>query len=288
MIPVRDPRESTAMTHALRKAYVEIFPTPTVVKRLAVLQPGSHVAITCSPAKGVDETIVFSATVSRMGFKVIPHLAARSIRDRKHLRDITTQLADLQIESIFVPGGDAAKPVGTYSTALDLLRDLAEIGHTFRHVGIAAHPEGHPDASDATLLEALQLKQQLSNYVVTQMCFDTRRLGAWLRDIRERGIELPVWLGIPGVSDRAALLKTSLRIGVGDSLRFLKRKSDVVSHLMRTKNYTPDELLGGIAPMLVDDTLNVPGFHVFCFNQVEPFESWRTQTLAGLLQAETD
>ncbi len=98
---------------------------------------------------------------------------------------------------------------------------------------------------------------------------------------------LPVWLGIPGVSDRAALLKTSLRIGVGDSLRFLKRKSAVVSRLMRSKNYTPDELLGGIAPMLVDETMNVRGFHVFCFNQVEPFETWRAQTLAGLAHAET-
>jgi methylenetetrahydrofolate reductase (NADPH) len=137
------------------------------------------------------------------------------------------------------------------------------------------------------LFEALQLKQPLAHYLVTQMCFDTGRLATWLRDIRERGIKLPAWLGIPGVSDRAALLKTSLRIGVGDSLRFLKRKSDVVARLMRTKLYTPDELLGGIAPILVDETLKVRGFHVYCFNQVEPFETWRTQALAGLLPAET-
>ena len=275
------------MGNALRSAYVEIFPTPTIVERLAVLQPGSRVAITCSPAKGVDETIVFSDTISRLGFKVIPHLAARAVRDRAHLRDITAKLTDLGVDIIFVPGGDAAKPVGAYSTALDLLRDLAEIGNPFRRVGIAAHPEGHPDASDAALFDALQSKQPLAHYLVTQMCFDTRKLGDWLRDIRERGIMLPVWLGIPGVSDRAALLKTSMRIGVGDSLRFLKRKSAVVSRLMRSKNYTPDELLGGIAPMLVDETLKVRGFHVFCFNQVEPFETWRKQALASLVHAET-
>jgi methylenetetrahydrofolate reductase (NADPH) len=287
MIPVRDQRESAAMNSAVRKAYVEIFPTSTIVERLALLQPGSHVAVTCSPAKGVDETVAFSETITRLGYKVIPHLAARAVRDRAHLVDITTQLTELGIDIIFVPGGDAAKPVGSYSTALDLLRDLAETGNKFRRIGIAAHPEGHPDASDAALIEALQLKQPLAHYLVSQMCFDTRRLAAWLRDIRERGIVLPIWLGIPGVSDRAALLKTSLRIGVGDSLRFLKRKSEVVSRLMRTKNYTPDELLGGIAPMLVDEALKVRGFHVFCFNQVEPFEAWRAQALAGLLHAET-
>lgn len=287
MIPVRNPRESAAMASAVSKAYVEIFPTATIVERLAVLQPGSRVAVTCSPSKGVDETIAFSGTITRLGYKVIPHLAARAVRDRAHLVDITAQLTELGIDIIFVPGGDAAKPVGSYSTALDLLRDLAEIGDPFRRVGIAAHPEGHPDASAAALFEALQLKQHLAHYLVTQMCFDTRRLAAWLRDIRERGIVLPVWLGIPGVSDRAALLKTSLRIGVGDSLRFLKRKSEVVSRLMRTKNYTPDELLGGIAPVLVEETLNVRGFHVFCFNQVEPFETWRKQALDSLLHAES-
>ena len=93
-----------------------------VIERLAVLQPGSRVAVTCSPAKGVDETIVFSDTISRLGFKVIPHLAARAVRDRAHLRDITAKLTDLGVDIIFVPGGDAAKPVGSYSTALDLLR----------------------------------------------------------------------------------------------------------------------------------------------------------------------
>ena len=287
MIPLGNPGESAALASAVSKAYVEIFPTSTIVERLAVLPPGSRVAVTCSPAKGVDETIEFSRTITNLGYKVIPHLAARAVRDRAHLQDLTAQLTELGIDIVFVPGGDAATPVGAYSTALDLLRDLAELGSPFRRVGIASHPEGHPDASDAALFKALQLKQPLAHYLVTQMCFDTQRLAAWLRDIRARGIVLPVWLGIPGVSDRAALLKTSLRIGVGDSLRFLKRKSAVVGRLMRAKHYTPDELLGGIAPMLVDPELNVRGFHVFCFNQVEPFETWRLQALADLVQAES-
>ena len=244
-------------------------------------------AVTCSPAKGVDETVAFTATIGRLGFRVIPHLAARAVRDRAHLDGILAQLKELGVETIFVPGGDAEPPAGSYPTALALLRDIAESGHRFPQIGIAAHPEGHPLASDAALFEALEAKQPLATYLVTQMCFDTRKLAAWLREIRGRGITLPVWLGIPGVADRASLLKTSLRIGVGDSLRFLKRKPSAVAQLMRSKSFTPDELLGGIAPMLTDEALGVRGFHVFCFNQVEPFESWRRQALEGLLQAET-
>jgi len=37
----------------------------------------------------------------------------------------------------------------------------------------------------------------------------------------------------------------------------------------------------------VDETLKVRGFHVFCFNQVEPFETWRKQALTSLVHAET-
>lgn len=287
MIKTRDQEEARALEKALRKAYVEVFPSPSVLERLKVLGPGAKVAITCSPVKGVDETVALTETMVEQGYRVIPHIAARAVRDRAHLKTILTRFDELNIELIFVPGGDATSPVGEYSTAFELLRDIADIGHRIRYIGIAAHPEGHPQASDDVLFQELEKKQPLATYMVTQMCFDAGRFADWLRDIRGRGIALPVWIGIPGVSDRAALLKTSLRIGVGDSLRFLRRKSNVVARLMRQKHYTPAELLSRMAPMLVDDAMNVGGFHVFCFNQVEAFETWRQQALASLLQAET-
>ena len=36
-------------------------------------------------------------------------------------------------------------PVGEFDSSLNLLRELAGIGHQFEHVGVAAYPEGHPD-----------------------------------------------------------------------------------------------------------------------------------------------
>lgn len=287
MIRTRNPAEASALERALRKAYVEVYPSPSVVERLEILGPGAKVAITCSPAKGVDETVRLTEILVQRGNRVIPHIAARAVRDRAHLKSILARFDDLGVELIFVPGGDAATPVGDYSCAFELLRDIAEIGHRIRYIGVGAHPEGHPQASDETLFQELERKQPLATYMVTQMCFDVRRLADWLADMRARGIALPVWIGIPGVSDRAALLRTSLRIGVGDSLRFLRKKSNVVARLLRAKTYTPGELLSGIAPMLTNETMNIGGFHIYCFNQVEAFENWRRQALATLLQAET-
>jgi len=254
---------------------MEIFPTATIESKLDVLEPNSYIAVTCSPTKGVDETLAMSKRLSDRGFKVVPHIAARMVRDKAHLREIIKRLDDTPIVSLFVPGGDAEQPAGDYKKALDLLRDIADIDHQFTEIGIGAHPEGHPIASDDELLAQLLKKQEFANYIVTQMCFDARKIKSWLLDIRSRGIELGVWLGIPGASERSALIKTSLRIGVGDSVRYLKRQAKNTARLMASSEYKPDKLLFELAPAIADPDLKIAGHHVYCFNLVERSEHWR-------------
>ena len=275
MTPNLSDAERSALLHAVRKSYMEIFPTPTIESKLDVLAPGSYVAVTCSPAKGVDETLDMSVRLAARGFRVVPHIAARMVRNKSHLQEIISRIKDTSIVSVFVPGGDADKPVGDYSKALDLLRDLADIEHKFIEIGIGAHPEGHPIASDEELFEQLLAKQEFANYIVTQLCFDAELIEGWLKKIRAAGIHLEAWLGMPGATDRAALIKTSLRIGVGDSVRFLKRQGKRAAKLMASSEYRPDSLQYELAPVIADADLKVSGQHVYCFNQVERAENWR-------------
>ncbi len=274
--------EKDVLAYTVREAYMEIFPTDTIEARLDVLEPESYVAVTCSPSKGVDVTLDLSERLALRGFKVVPHVAAKMVRDKQHLREIVARLNDLPIISIFVPGGDAEKPLGDYTTALTLLRDIAELEHKFTEIGVAAHPEGHPDVDSDTLTAELLKKQEVANYLVTQMCFDASLIAGWLRAIREQGVTLPAWLGLPGVADRSSLLKTSMRIGVGESLRYLKRNPKVAAKLMLANEYRPDDLLFDLAPYLADPAYDIRGHHVFCFNQVEKTEQWRHAFLEGL------
>lgn len=274
--------ESDVLAHTVREAYMEIFPTDTIESRLDILETGSYVAVTCSPTKGVDATLDMSERLALRGFKVVPHVAARMVRDRKHLGEIIARLNDLPIISIFVPGGDAEKPLGDYDTALSLLRDMADFEHRFSEIGVAAHPEGHPAVSTSLLTRELLRKQEFANYLVTQMCFNATTIAEWLRSVREQGVTLPAWLGLPGVADRASLAKTSLRIGVGDSLRYLKRNPRVAAKLMLTSEYRPDDLLMELAPFLAESTYGIHGHHVFCFNEVDKTEQWRHEFLARL------
>lgn len=278
---VANRRRSLLVTH-LREAYMEIFPAPGIEDQLRVLAPHSYVAVTCSPSKGIGETLEMTGRLIERGFRVVPHIAARNVRDMTHLRAIMRRLRDLQIESLFVPGGDRRQPAGEYHSSLQLLRAISEFDHALREIGVAAHPEGHPAVDDDTLLELLHEKQQYAQYMVSQMCFDAGVLGGWLNRVRERDITMPVWLGIPGAIDRSRLLKTSLRIGVGDSLRFLQRQTSAAATLLKSASYTPDDLLAGLEAFQADPAANVAGYHLFCFNQVASTEAWRNEAIEAL------
>ena len=267
----------------LENAYMEIIPVPGIEDRIGTLQPNMHVAITCSPTKGVDTTLELSEKLIAQGFQVIPHISAKSVTGEKHLETIIKKLDELSIESVFVPGGDGPEPLGEFNNAYDLLKALQKSGHNLKKIGIAAHPEGHPDISNKILMEALEKKKDLADYIVTQMCFDANILGDWLVRINQQGIHLPVWVGLPGVIERGPLLRTSLRIGVGDSIRFLKKKSKVAAELMKSSIYNPEKLVTSISEYKDIADTNLAGYHIFCFNQIEKTEKWRTETILKLM-----
>ena len=267
----------------LENAYMEIIPVPGIEEKLEALQPNTHLAVTCSPTKGVEETIELSEKLIARGFQVIPHIAAKCVSDERHLETIVKRLDALNIESIFVPGGDRPEPIGEFNNAYDLLKALQKSGHNIKNIGIAALPEGHPDINEKNLMEALEKKKDLADYIVTQMCFDANILGDWLIRINQQGIHLPVWVGLPGAIERGRLLRTSLRIGVGDSLRFLRKKSQVAAELMKSSIYNPDKLVTNISEYKDIADTNLAGYHIFCFNQIEITEKWRTETISKLM-----
>lgn len=268
------------LANLLQSSYLEIVPVPGIEERLLQLPAQAYVAITCSPTKGVDATLDLVEALAERHLRLVPHIAARMVRDRHHLQDILQRLRQSQIESVFVPGGDAPSSVGIYSGSLDLLRAMAEIGHTFKHIGVAAHPEGHPLISDSQLLQLLLEKQGYANYLVTQMCFDPVALIRWLQKMREAGVTLPAWIGLPGVADRARLFKLSTRIGVGQSARILLKQKGLLKRMLGIRPYRPDELLQGLAPYLGENGIGIPGFHLFSFNDIERTEQWRRDALA--------
>lgn len=279
----RDATTRAVSADLLAQAYLEVLPTRSVVDQLAVLPPRAWIGISCSPKAGIGATLDRVDEINRRypdrGFRLAPHLAARVFRDRAHLVSTVARLHDAGVRAVFVPAGDSPDPAGPFEGALDLLRALADIGHRFEHVGVAAYPEGHPLIAREELMRLLLAKQAFASYFVTQLCFDPDAIVRWLHDARAAGVTLHAWPGLPGPMEMSRLLGLSLRIGVGQSLRMLRKQNGLARNLAGGLRYRPDALFERLAPALAEPGLGVYGFHLYSFNNVGATERWRCDIL---------
>ena len=279
------PASRAALATLLRAPTFELIPLKNALDQAALLPTGASVSVTASPTKGLEATVALACQLRTDGFEVVPHLSARMVRDRDHLCDVVAALRDAGVDRAFVVGGDEKEP-GAYPDGLALLRDLAEVGHPFREIGIPSYPQGHAFIADGPLLEALRAKAEFATYMTTQLCFDPTAISTWLAARRAEGLTLPVHIGVPGVAEPQKLLALAARIGVADTHRFLAKNVRFVARLVRSGGfYRPDALLEGIAPTLADPAANVTGFHLYLFNAVEATEGWRQAKLAQLRAA---
>jgi methylenetetrahydrofolate reductase (NADPH) len=277
-----------ALIEALAHPRFELIPIKDVEEQAAYLPRGATVTVTCSPARGIEHTLLHAEQLVLQGIHTVPHISARLVAGTTHLREILQRMDQLNLREIFVVGGDAKQPAGSFSGALDLLRAMAEIGHNLDQVGVAAYPEHHPLIDDETLRRALVDKQQYATYMVTQICFDPDTIVAWLADTRQRGIALPVYIGLPGVVDTVQLLRISMKIGVSTAARFASKHAGLAARLLKPGSYQPTELVERLAPSFGDPWYNIRGLHFNTFNQVRNTEQWRQQMLNSVSQAPHD
>jgi methylenetetrahydrofolate reductase (NADPH) len=263
----------------LSRPRFDILPTKGAEKQANYLPKDAKVAVACSPTKGIERTLQFSELLLNRGFRVVPHVAARLVADRAHLEEIVGWFDEHELREIHVIGGDSREPVGPYASAFQLLDAMSQLEHGIEEVGIGGYPEGHPLIDDEELDRALMDKQPFATYVVTHLCFDAGAILGWISYIRHRGIRLPVYVGLPGVVNQKKLLQVSLKVGVGDSVRFLKKQAGLVGMLLKPGGYSPDELVERLAPYAGDKHYDIAGLHLYTFNQVQSTEQWRQRMM---------
>jgi len=275
--------DSQGVRTLLTSARFELMPFESFDEEITHLPDDATVAITTSPQLGIEKTVEKTEEAAEMGYDVVPHIAARYVEDREQLEAIAERLERAGITDIFVPGGDREEPAGEYESALDLLEALAETEYSFEEVGITGYPEGHDFIDDETLAESMAQKAPYATYIVTQLCYDPDTVLEWVEAIRARGVELPVEVGIPGVMNYQRLMQISQKVGVGDSIKFLRKTAGIlgfVKQLVGSRGtYEPDELIDGLAPYVGDDEYNIQGVHIYTFNQTPDTEKWRHRRL---------
>jgi methylenetetrahydrofolate reductase (NADPH) len=276
------PPAREALARVLRAPTFELVPLKNAIDQAEFLPPRATVSVTSSPAKGIEATVALCEQLQGGGFRAVPHLSARQVRDRAHLADLVAWLEGAGVDRAFVVGGDAKEP-GEFVDGLSLLRAMHEIGHPLSEIGIPCYPQGHAFIADGPLLEALRAKAEYAAYMTTQLCFDPGAIASWLAARRAEGLTLPVHVGVPGVAEPHKLLAISARIGVADTHRFLTKNIRFVARLMRSGGfYRPDGLLEGLAPHVADPSARIVDIHLYTFNAVDATVKWRQAFLDRL------
>ncbi|MDL2078177.1 5,10-methylenetetrahydrofolate reductase [Streptomyces sp. GXMU-J15] len=269
-----------ALLHSVR---YEVLPAKASEEKVLAHVPRDVVVtVTASPVKGLEPTLDLTTRLAGHGYRVVPHVPARLLRDDAHLKEVAGRLREAGVDDVFVPAGDADPPAGDFHGALPVLRRLGELGSPFARVGVTGYPESHPIIDDDITVQAMWDKREHATYIVSNLCFDPRVLGEWLVRIRRRQVELPVHVGVAGPVQRAKLLAMATKIGVGESTRFLTRHPSWFLRFAAPGGYAPERLLTRARDALTAPSSGVAGLHLFTFNQIAETERWRRALLDRL------
>jgi methylenetetrahydrofolate reductase (NADPH) len=279
-------REAEMPTHDVQatiralvaSANIEVIPLKGAEQKVLLMEAGTTVTITCSPKFGLERTLQHAEAATAAGYTVVPHLAARMVADRKALREFVTRVVNLGVTDLYVVGGDADELAGEFTDAGHILEALRDIEHGLTRIGVGCYPEGHPKIPDEALVEALVQKQPYADYMVSQLCFDGATLVDWITRIRSQGVNLPLRIGIAAPIKTIKLAELGMRIGVGQSLRYLAKQHGMVGNLIG-RTYEPHRLLETIMRDPRSAGLDIEGIHVFSFNQVAETVQWQKRLM---------
>jgi methylenetetrahydrofolate reductase (NADPH) len=251
----------------------------------ALLPAGSCVYIPSLPGLPLARTLEAIAAIRAAGLDPVPHVSARRILNREEFRDFLRRAAaEHGVHRVLLIGGDEPRPKGPFADSLQILEErlLADCG--VREIGVAGYPEGHPripvNAIENALARKLELAaaQSIGVYVLTQFCFAPARVVEYCAMLARRWPSLPVYVGIAGPTDAAALARYAQRCGVSRSLRALRTLGTSIAQLV-TNTDPRDHVIAVARYTRSREPSNVVGVHLYSFGGALRTAAWMRELL---------
>jgi len=292
-MPLSKNQEKQALVDLMGKTTLEVTPggAAKVSDFSQILRGGCTVYVTFLPGSDFSETMVTVRRLKSEGYNPVPHFAARSITSAKTLEESLGALKSEEITEGLLIGGGVDKPVGEFNASIDVLRTGLFEKYGFTKLGLAGHPEGSPDISDADCALAIQQKNDyakdsaMSFYLATQFVFEAAPVLAWEKKIREQGNTLPIYVGIPGLATIKTLMRHAQHCGVGPSMRFLTRnpidmiklglKDSILGKFVNAPSSDPSELLRDlVAGITADPDCLIQQCHLYPLGGLKRSAEW--------------
>jgi len=273
-----------SIVNMLRGCSIEVNPSQPKVLDAAVerLDRGTEVFLTWIPGANPMDAVAPSARLRRAGLIPVPHVGARHLESAAQLQQFAARIAgEAGVDRILMIGGDRAQPAGPYDSSLAVMQTGVFQKAGITRMAVAGFPEGNPNISETTLDEALAAKLKFAHEagiqlsIVTQFCFKADPIVEWLRHIRNRGIEIPVRVGLAGPAGLVTLARYAVRCGIGNSLHVLTEHPSF-ARLLTEKG--PEPIMRELATSLRGDhaarPLSIAGLHFYVFGGFNKTIDW--------------
>jgi len=259
----------------------EVFPPKTddaydsvaqAVRALSFLAP-DYMSVTYGAGGGTSKNTVRIASEieKNLHTTALAHLTCvNSTKDE--VKGILSRLKDNGIENILALRGDRpSEPPDMskseeYRYAYQLVRDIRAAGNFC--IGAACYPEGHVESADLEV-DLTHLREKVDSgvdFLVTQMFFENRSMYSFMDRAAQKGISVPVIVGImPVISSKTIRRMVDLS---GTSL------TPRLNSILEKWGDDPDAMLqAGIihaSEQIVDLVSNgVRGIHIYTMNKPE-------------------
>jgi len=247
-----------------------------------LIRPGTQVAVTFLPGEEMEQRLEAAKLVRALGFEPIVHLSARRLGSKEVLDNYLAQITgEAGVKRVFMIAGDPPEPEGPFENSLQIIETGLLEKHGITIAGIGGHPEGHPNNSPAELWDWMERKlaalreRNITPLIVTQFAFDDDAIVAWVKEMRERGIDVPVRLGVPGPAGIKRLLGFAKRCGVGASASVMKKYGVSLTNLIGSAG--PDKLVDSLDRKLSDEEHGRVRLHFYPFGALTPSAEWINQ-----------
>tara|TARA_Y100001970_G_C14219959_1_gene852043 strand:- start:1844 stop:2701 length:858 start_codon:yes stop_codon:yes gene_type:complete len=268
------------MSNNLLKNFLNNFSievTPRAVAKIENLSEfipsGTLIYIAHIEGTPIDEMVKTAKKINEQGYATMPHFPARIIKDKKTLKDwISKYQNEANVKSALLLGGGVNKPYGEYDSSIQLIEsELFDLAG-FEKLYIAGHPEGNKDidqdGSTKNIDQALLWKNEYKNRtdadmaITTQFCFDSKTVINWANDIKNKGVDIPIHIGIAGPAKLQTLLRYSIECGVGASIKILQKRALDLTKLLLP--YKPTNILSELAKYKFNNPeFNIEKVHFF-------------------------
>jgi len=252
----------------------------TELKALGDILPSTtQIFIASPPGLPYLRLVETAKQVRKSGFEPIPHVAARSYESPAALNDFVVRICgEAGVRRVLVIGGDVDRPAGPFLGANAVIESDLLQRHGIQEVGISGYPDGHPKLSDEILACALRQKLKLAEErnlkirIVSQFCFDSDRIIAWVKSLRMLGINVPVSIGLAGPASIRGLARFALMCGVRNSF-----KASVAG---RTRplfgEASPDQIIHRLGAAHDPSVLGQISIHLFSYGGLVRTAKWAT------------